>query len=62
MSSEALPSNLRYLRGTDSNSLLRLYDSATRVFNHSASQQEREKADKAIRRIVKELQVRKVSL
>src|SRR5271166_4796155 len=37
------------LRGTDSNSLLRLYDLAYEIVTKSASQQERTKADKATR-------------
>jgi hypothetical protein len=52
----------RNIRGTDSNSLLRLYDLATGVFNRSPSMQERAKADKAIQRIAKELQRRKVTM
>jgi hypothetical protein len=50
------------LRGTDSNSLLRLYDLANRILNSSAVQLERARADKAIRRIAKELQKRNVPL
>jgi len=50
------------IKGTDSNSLLRMYDLAAEVFNKSTLQQEREKAEKAMQRIVKELQKRKVAL
>jgi hypothetical protein len=50
------------LRGTDSNSLLRLYDLANRILSSSAVQLERARADKAIRRIAKELQKRNVPL
>lgn len=50
------------IRATDSNSLLRLYDSAHAIFNNSAMQQEREKAGRAIERIAKELKRRKISM
>jgi hypothetical protein len=50
------------LKGTDSNSLLRLYDQANRILGSSAVGHERAKADKAIRRIAKELQKRNVPL
>ncbi len=50
------------IRGADSNSLLRLYDLANRILGSSAAQQERARADKAIRRIAKELQKRNVPL
>jgi hypothetical protein len=52
----------RNLRGTDSNSLWRLYDLANEFFAKCGSQQERTRADKAIRRIVKELQRRHIRL
>jgi hypothetical protein len=52
----------RNLRGTDSNSLLRMYDSANAVLKKYASQLERTKADKAIQRIAKELQRRNIHL
>jgi hypothetical protein len=48
------------IRGTDSNSLLRLYDLATGVLNKSQSQQERARADRAMQRIAQELHKRKV--
>jgi hypothetical protein len=60
MSHDVLTIGQRNLRGTDSNSLLRLYDWACGVLTKSPSQQERAKADKAIQRIAKELQRRKV--
>jgi hypothetical protein len=62
MNNDILPFNRWNIRGTDSNSLLRLYDLATGVFNKSKSQQERARADRAIQRIAKELQKRKVPL
>lgn len=62
MSNDVLPFSRRNIRGTDSNSLLRLYDLATGVFNKSTSQQERARADRAIQRIAEELQKRKVTL
>ena len=52
----------RNLRGTDSNSLLRLYDLANRIARQSLVQVEREMADKAIGRITEELQKRNVPL
>jgi hypothetical protein len=62
MHHDVLTIDQRNIRGTDSNSLLRLYDLATGVFNRSPSMQERAKADKAIQRIAKELQRRKVTM
>jgi hypothetical protein len=62
MSSEILSFDQRDIRGTDSNSLLRLYDLATGVFNQSKVQQERARADKVLQRIARELQKRKVPL
>jgi hypothetical protein len=62
MSHDVLALDQRNLRGTDSNSLLRLYDLANAVFHKSPSQQERTRADKAIQRIARELQRRKVPL
>lgn len=50
------------LRGTDSNSLLRMYDLASDVFKQTQSQQERARADRTIQRIAKELQKRNVPL
>jgi hypothetical protein len=60
MSHDANPGTLQYLRGTDSNSLLRLYDRACQAVNRSSSQQERVRADKAIQRIARELEKRNV--
>jgi hypothetical protein len=60
MSHDAYPGNSQYVRGTDSNSLLRLYDLACQTLNRSSSQQERARADKAIQRIARELQKRNV--
>ena len=53
--------DLQNIRGADSNSLLRMYDRANEVVIASLSQQDRARADKAIQRIVKELEKRKVS-
>jgi hypothetical protein len=50
------------LRGTDSNSLLRMYDLLRAVIKTSPSPRERERADKALGRIAKELQKRHVPL
>jgi hypothetical protein len=51
----------RNIRATDSNSLLRMYDRANEVFTRSPLQQERERADKAIQRIGRELDKRHVT-
>ena len=60
MSHEVLPFENGNIRGIDSNSLLRMYDQAKGVFNKSTSQGARAIADRAIQRITKELQRRKV--
>ena len=57
---ETLP--LTRLRGTDSNSLLRLYDEVHGNLNRTQSQQERARAEKAIQRITTELRKRNVRL
>jgi hypothetical protein len=48
------------LRGTDSNSLLRLYDLLQEACSRSPSQQERARAAKTRQRIATELQKRRV--
>jgi hypothetical protein len=60
MSDEVLTLNQQRVRGTDSNSLLRLYDQANEIFTRSLSQQERTRAGKAVQRIARELEKRKV--
>jgi hypothetical protein len=62
MSIDCLDAARRNLRGTDSNSLLRLYDQANEISTKAPSQLERTKADKALARIAKELQKRNVVL
>jgi hypothetical protein len=62
MSSSILTLEPLNVRGTDSNSLLRLYDAATRIFSTSQLQMERARAEKAIRLIAKELKKRNVTL
>ena len=57
---ETLP--LSRLRGTDSNSLLRLYDEVHGFLDRTQSQQERARAEKAIQRITTELRRRNVGL
>ena len=54
--------SLSRLRGTDSNSLLRLYDEVRGIVERSQSRQEREGAEKAVQRIVGELRKREVRL
>ena len=51
---------LSRLRGTDSNSLLRLYDEVHGILKRSQSQQERGRAEKTIQRITTELRKRDV--
>ena len=60
MSNDILRCNQRDVQGTDSNSLLRLYDLVNEIFTKSPLQQERARANKAIQRIAKELQKRNV--
>lgn len=60
MRDEILLVSLQNLRGTDSNSLLRMYDLANGVLRTTPSQQARARADRALRRITAELQRRKV--
>ena len=62
MGDEVLTLGQRKLRATDSNSLLRMYDLVRDILLKSAFQQERDKADKAVQRIAKELQKRNVPL
>jgi len=50
------------VRAADSNSLLRLYDLNRELLATARSQQERARADKAVRRIAKELEKRNVPL
>jgi hypothetical protein len=61
MSTDSLAAARRNLRGTDDNSLLRLYDQANDIIGKTQSQLERRRADKALLRIAKELQKRKVT-
>jgi hypothetical protein len=60
MNPEVLALDRRNIRGTDSNSLLRLYDLANKIVAQSSLQLDREKADKALGLISKELQKRNV--
>ena len=50
------------VRAADSNSLLRLYDLGRELLATARSQQERARADKAVRRIARELEKRNVPL
>ena len=61
MSTDGLAFNRWNIRGADSNSLLRMYDLATEVFDKSKSQQQRARNERFIQRIAKELQRRKVT-
>jgi len=60
MSDDVLTLSKQSLRGTDTNSLLRMYDHAARILDRSSSQQERARADKALQRIATELNKRHV--
>lgn len=60
MSPEIRTLHQNNIRGTDSNSLLRLYDQAHEIAAKSPLLLERALADKAVRRIAKELQKRNV--
>jgi hypothetical protein len=62
MSNFSLNDGQQSLRGTDTNSLLRLYDLAVKMLNASQSQWDRRRADKAVQRIATELQKRGVAL
>jgi hypothetical protein len=62
MSIDFLGAARRSLRGTDSNSLLRLYDQANEISTKALSQLDRTRADKALARIARELQKRNVAL
>jgi hypothetical protein len=62
MNDELLTLRQQEIRGTDSNSLLRLYDVASAIVNLSPSQHERTRADRVVRRLAKELQRRNVPL
>ena len=48
------------IRGTDSNSLLRMHDLASAVRNNSGSREQRTRAEKTMQRIVKELKARNI--
>lgn len=61
MSPDVFSLGQQIIRGTDSNSLLRLYDLAHEVSSKAPSQQERIRADAAMQRIAKELKKRNVS-
>ena len=60
MIDDVLMVDQRTIRGTDSNSLLRMYDLAHDIFARSGLQQQRARASKAIERITSELQKRNI--
>jgi hypothetical protein len=62
MRDDALAFDQAQVRAADSNSLLRLYDLSRELLATAQSQQERARADKALRRIAKELEKRNVPL
>jgi hypothetical protein len=61
MSDEIVKLNQQSVRGTDSNSLLRLYDQATLIVARSLSVQERARAGKTAERIADELRKRSIA-
>jgi hypothetical protein len=54
--------SLQTIRGTDTNSLLRLYDQAKEALKRSSTPQERARADRAVQRLAEELRKRDVRL
>ena len=62
MRDDVLAVGQQIVRGTDSNSLLRMYDQAKTLLRNATSQQERARADRAVQRIAHELEKRKVAL
>jgi hypothetical protein len=62
MSSEILTLHQGSIRGTDSNSLLRLYDLVSQTISKSLLLHERERAQRTLQRIAKELRKRNVPL
>jgi hypothetical protein len=62
MNPDVLDLDRRNIRGTDSNSLLRMYDLANKIASQSSLQLDRAQADKAKDRISKELHKRNVPL
>jgi hypothetical protein len=62
MRADVLALDQASIRGADSNSLLRMYDTARGISQRSRSQQERARADRAIERIARELQKRKIPM
>lgn len=62
MNADILTLGQGHIRGTDSNSLLRIYDRLRAIIAGSPTQHERERADRALGRIAIELQKRQVHL
>ncbi len=62
MSDEIFKLNKQSVRGTDSNSLLRLYDQATLIVANSLSVLERARAGKCAEHIARELRKRRIGV
>ena len=62
MSDEVLKLTLPAIRGSDSNSLLRLYDMANVICSLAPSLKQRARADKVMQRLAQELKKRNVAL
>ncbi len=60
MTNDFLSFHLPALRGADSNSLLRMYDTARGIAAAAGSRLERARADRAVARIARELRRRKM--
>ena len=58
MRNDVLALDQPHIRGTDSNSLLRMYDLARGIAAAAGSQRERTRADRAVERIARELRKR----
>lgn len=62
MNDDVLAIDQNAIRGTDTNSLLRLYDRAHAILSLAAFQQQRTQAERVVERVAKELQKRNVSV
>jgi hypothetical protein len=61
MRDDLIPLPQATIRQTDSNTLLRMYDAAVGVYKYSPRLRDRERADRIVQRVAKELERRKIS-
>jgi hypothetical protein len=61
MRTDVLTANLTAIRGADSNSLLRMYDTAREIASGPAPLQERVRAGRVLRHIARELRKRDIA-